>query len=63
MKSDLWDYVTLSGLAAIAAGVAWIHPPSGLIFVGLALTAFGLYGSRAAAITAYLRRRRRPPSE
>jgi hypothetical protein len=33
--------IVLVGAAAIAAGVAWIHPPSGLIVAGIALIALG----------------------
>jgi hypothetical protein len=55
MKTDWNDLLLLAGGAIIVVGVALIHPPSALIFAGVAIMAFAAIGAWSEA--------RRPPAK
>jgi hypothetical protein len=48
VKPDVWDIVTIAGLAALTYGLHQVYPPAAWIVVGLMVMVFGIRGARPA---------------
>ena len=44
-RADLWDLAVAAGVAVTAVGIWWLSPSASMIFVGLSMTAFGMFGA------------------
>jgi uncharacterized membrane protein YjjB (DUF3815 family) len=49
MKPDVWDVVTVLGLASLAYGLHSVYPPAAFIVGGIIVMVFGVMASRGAA--------------
>lgn len=56
MRPLLWDLLSFAGVVLVAAGLGWAWPPAAPIFLGLVLSALGLWGASVCT-----RPKKRPP--
>jgi hypothetical protein len=47
-SNAVWDLLALFGVLLTATGLAWIHWPTAVMFMGAVLLAVGLLGARLA---------------